>query len=152
MDVRSRFLNCLYRALSHFFIGGKYRLIAVRNLSTRKPQHGRIHIMLQGIRGYDDVTDINLGIKGTGNTRIDNSINAKHADQDLRAGRGVHFSYAALHNDNVLSIQLPFMERHARDGFDVFFCQRLFERGNFLIHRADDSCFYRMIGVCLRKA
>lgn len=102
-------------------------MIAVRYFAPGESKRRYIHIMLHSIRGYDDVADIDISVQGTGNACVDDSVNSKHTDQDLRAGGGVHFSYASLHNDSVLAVQFPFMKFHPRDGFDAYVGQRFFQ-------------------------
>ena len=67
--------------------------------------------MLHGIRGYDNVTDIDVSVQGTGNACVDDSVNLKHTDQDLRAGSGVYFADTAFHNDNVRLERFPSGQR-----------------------------------------
>ena len=66
--------------------------------------------MLYGLCGYNDIPNINGSVKRPGNPGIDDSVNPKPVDQDLGAGRGIHFSHAAFYNNHICAVEPAFAE------------------------------------------
>ena len=151
MYLRCGSLHGFHCTRAHFLVRGKYRLLAVWDLAASISQHCHIHVMLYGLCGYNDIPNINSGVKRTGNSGIDDLANPKPVDQDLGADRGIHLSHAAFHDNHIRAVEPAFTELHSRDGADSLLIQCLLQRIDFLIHCTDDSGFGSFLRVCFGK-
>ena len=113
-------------------------------------EDGDVHVVVHGVLGDNDVTDVDAVIKGAGDAGVDQVGDAEDVDQDLGADGRVYFSDTALDDDDVSMAELSDVEFHA--GLFSDFCRRHLFSGQFFdfkVHSADNADFHIVDGNLL---
>ena len=102
-----------------------------------------IHVVIHGIFGYHDVTDIDVVVKRTGDAGVDQMCDLKAVDQNLSTDGCVDLADSAFYDDNVGIAEAADMKYHACF-FHGLGRSHLFlgEFPDFKIHGADNADFH----------
>ena len=94
--------------------------------------------MLHGIRGYNNISDIDFCIQRAGHPGINDFMCTKIIDQYLGTGPCIDLSDPAFYDDHLCAIQHSLAELHAGDGRFLCLFDFTDQGGHLFIHRADD--------------
>ena len=113
-------------------------------------ENGDVHIVVHGILGDHDIADIDVVVKGTGDSGVDQMCDIEAVDQNLSADGGIDFSDAALDDHDIRIAESADVKLHAcffhDPGRGHLLCRQFFD---FKIHCTDNADFHIGFGNLL---
>ena len=77
-----------------------------RDLTELVAEVRRIHVVLHCILRKDNVSDIDVGVEGSGDAGVDDAVHGETVDQHRCAGASIDLANAGAHHGDVLPVQL----------------------------------------------
>ena len=123
----------------HGFVRRESHHIHAGHLAHLIAEVDAVKIVVHGVPAYHQVSDIQVGVQGTGNTGIHQMRHPKDAAQDLGAHGGIDLAHAALDHHSVQSPELSLTEFHARVGGNLHSLHVFLQKRHFHSHGADNT-------------
>ena len=114
----------------------------LRDFPGRVAEAGRVHVVVAGLRGDDEVPDADAVVEGAGDAGVHDVRDLEEVREDLGADAGVDLADTAAHDDGRGSAKAAVIEVHAGPLHDAGDLHFFFQARHFHFHGADDSQFH----------
>ena len=84
-----------------------------RDLAELVAEVRRVHVVLHRILGEDNVSNVDVGVEGSGDPGVDDAVHSEAVDQHRCAGASIDLADAGAHHSDVLPVQLTSHEGKA---------------------------------------
>ena len=144
VNVRIDLLTGAGSNLDKMLICKEFPTSQLGNFPRLVTENGGIYIMVQGILGDQNISDVQSGIQGSCHTGVDDGSDLKKVCQNLYAESGIDFADTTADDDYGSTVQGTLVKFHICFGRDISGGHVSLESFHFQLHGTDDSDFFHV--------